>query len=112
MTYEYLESRLGWGYNFFNKECLPWGCTKNTDYTGFEEEAADTDLGKNEQRASDAKIFILAMVTLTFYLIRKEKQLLVTVLVPTLIIAFLSALSAVIPNNSGEKYGLAKIILN
>ena len=104
MTYEYLESRLGWGYNFFNKECLPWGCTKNTDYTGFEKEAADTDLGENIKK-SLVQIFILAMVTLTFYLIRKEKQLLVTVLVPTLIIAFLSALSAVIPNNSGEKYG-------
>ena len=48
MTFEYLESRLGWGYNFFNKECLPWGCTKNTDYTGFEEEAADTDLGETQ----------------------------------------------------------------
>ena len=50
MTYKYLESRLGWGYNFFNKECLPWGCTKNTDYTGFEEEAADTDLGENKKK--------------------------------------------------------------
>ena len=54
---------------------------------------------------SEFSISNLAMVTLTFYLMRKEKQLLVTVLVPTLIIAFLSALSAVIPNNSGEKYG-------
>ena len=52
MTYEYLESRLGWGYNFFNKECLPWGCTKNTDYTGFEKEAADTDLGENKKNKS------------------------------------------------------------
>ena len=51
MTYEYLESRLGWGYNFFNKECLPWGCTKNTDYTGFEKEAADTDLGENKTKS-------------------------------------------------------------
>ena len=52
MPYEYLESRLGWGYNFFNKECLPWGCTKNTDYTGFEKEAADTDLGENKPKES------------------------------------------------------------
>ena len=57
MTFEYLESRLGWGYNFFNKECLPWGCTKNTDYTGFEEEAADTDLGETYSSFIRLRIF-------------------------------------------------------
>ena len=45
------------------------------------------------------------MVFIDFFVVRKSKQALATIILPLMVIGFLAAFGALIPISSGEKYG-------
>ena len=46
------------------------------------------------------------MVAIEFFVVRKSKQALATIILPLMVIGLLAAFGALIPISSGEKYGL------